>query len=221
VENGERLEAEFIKDFNAGEDSEDDACPDPFKQQDAAGQGPPNDDGGEAERGDGPVPPSDDDEGPVNLPSKGMDVDNPNPPYGTSPAAFVLRKTRIPFLKSLSSKGSYEFLLKKLKGSLNFKDIDGLPAWASWSFSQWFLPESFYSIAGFELAVTDIGAVATSAKSLSPTLILAIGLVLREIQWARALDTDARAEGTPEWVNNDFLSRESEARVLSIAERLL
>jgi hypothetical protein len=140
-------------------------------------------------------------------------------PCPTSPAAVVLRGTRLAFLKSLSDDEQYRTLVRKLKGSLKFDDLPKLPAWSAWSYSQRFLPASFYTEGGFEIAITDIGSVASDTDAISPTLVLAFGLVLREIRWARESDTPARAEGTPDWVNSAFLSKESESRVVDIIER--
>ena len=100
--------------------------------------------------------------------------------------------------------------------------MEGLPVWASWSFKDWFISENFYSIGGFELAITDIGVVAFREETLSPTLILAFGLVLREIAWARQRqDGGDQPEGVLSYVNSDFLTSESEERVLNIINRLL
>lgn len=106
-------------------------------------------------------------------------------PCPTSPAAVVLRGTRLAFLKSLSDDEQYRTLVRKLKGSLKFDDLPKLPAWSAWSYSQRFLPASFYTEGGFEIAITDIGSVASDTDAISPTLVLAFGLVLREIRWAR------------------------------------
>lgn len=184
-------------------------------QQEYLKLNPPGDEAGEVEDlpgGSGGNPEVTDEE---------MVVDEENKVSDISPTHVTLRKTRLPYLQGLAMDETYQALCRKLKGSLRFDDIDGLPAWASWSFSQDFLPESFYSNEGLELAITDIGAVVTSTRTVTPTLVLAFGLVLRELDLAKALVSTSKPERAPHWVNGDFISPDSVARVVRIIGQLL
>lgn len=89
-------------------------------------------------------------------------------------------------MKQLSSNEDYKVACKMLKGSLSFQDIDGLPDWASWSSGDRHLPDSLFEEEdSLELAITDIGAVASSVDHMEATLVLALGLVLRALNTAR------------------------------------
>ena len=74
---------------------------------------------------------------------------------------------------------------KMLRGSLSFQDIDGLPDWASWSSGDSNLPESFFEDDRLELAITDIGTVASSIDRMEATLVLALGLALQALNTAQ------------------------------------
>ena len=107
-------------------------------------------------------------------------------PAEGSPAAFSTRSEKVAFLKQLSSNEDYKVACKMLKGSLSFQDIDGLPDWASWSSGDRHLPDSLFEEEdSLELAITDIGAVASSVDHMEATLVLALGLVLRALNTAR------------------------------------
>ena len=109
-----------------------------------------------------------------------------------------------------------------LKGHMKFEDIDQLPAWASWSSGASYLPASFYSLGGFELAITDIGTFASSAVDIPATLVLAFGLALRGLATGRGYDTTSgRHKRLPEWVNASALSDESESRIFNMISRLV
>jgi hypothetical protein len=93
------------------------------------------------------------------------------------PSQLVVRRWHF----CLSSNEDYKVACKMLKRSLSFQDIDGLPDWASWSSGDRHLPDSLFEEEDLELAITDIGAVASSVDHMEATLVLALGLVLRAL----------------------------------------
>jgi hypothetical protein len=107
-----------------------------------------------------------------------------------------------------------------VRGRLNFNDIDGLPAWASWSSGEEYLPDSFYNDrGGIELAIADIGGVSSSVDSMEATLVLALGLALQGIDTLREnnaasdlpADSDERLEA-------DRFANDAEGRILNIIQ---
>jgi hypothetical protein len=149
-------------------------------------------------------------------------LDNGSPRNGASspvaeegsPASCSSRAQRIKFLKGLSTHEQYKTACKTLKGRFNLDDIEGLPAWASWSFGGSNLPESFYEMGRLELAVADIGTVASSANAMEHTLVLAFGLALRGLAFARATHDPEEP-----LVKAMGMIDDAEGRILGIIER--
>lgn len=96
-------------------------------------------------------------------------------------------------------------------------DIEGLPVWASWSFGHSDLPKSFYEVGRLELAIADIGTVASSVSAMEHTLVLAFGLALRALASARE-SYDLPVEH-PEMARAMGMIDDAEGRILSIIER--
>ena len=83
------------------------------------------------------------------------------------------------FLRHLSKHDIYHSAIKMLTGMLQWDDLEGLPAWASWSSGEVHLPQSFCNLGSFKLALADLGGVASTITAMSPTLVLAFGLALK------------------------------------------
>jgi len=124
-------------------------------------------------------------------------------------------------LKGLSNHRHYKAAFKILKGRFLLDDIEGLPIWASWSSGDSNLPQSFYEVGGLELAVTDIGAVASRAESVEHTLVLAFGLALRGLAYARETHDESMEYPDMEQSMEQSMGLidDAEGRILSIIER--
>lgn len=151
-----------------------------------------------------------------------MEVDAHGDPGVGSPVACTTWAMKLSFLKGLSTDDRYKKAIGMLKGRMKFEDIDQLPAWASWSSGASYLPASFYSLGGFELAITDICTFTSSAVDMPATLVLAFGLALRGLATGRGYDTTSgRHKRLPEWVDASALSDESESRIFNMISRLV
>jgi hypothetical protein len=154
--------------------------------------------------------------------SPAADGEEASNPAAGSPAIFSTRAQKVSFLKGLSNHEQYQAACKMLKGSLSFDTINGLPVWASWSFGAPDLPQSFYEIGGLELAIADIGTVASSIDTIKPTLLLAFGLALRGLSTGREINAvTALPMDRSEEVNANGLADDAEGRILGIIERTM
>lgn len=84
-----------------------------------------------------------------------------------------------------------------------------MPTWASWKYGEEYLPPSFHTLAGFTKDMDTISMVGIGANALSPGLLLAYGLALRDIHRAHFLlaDPDEPApQGVPGHIISSALS---------------
>ena len=161
-----------------------------------------------------------DDGGPKNVPSSpAAEGEEDRNAAAGSPAICTTRAQRLSFLKGLSTHDDYKAAFRMLKGSLTFDDIDGLPAWASWSSGSADLPAFFFDRRGLELAIANIATVASSIDAMEPTIILAFGLVLRGISTAREINANSDVSAdAPERLRVHAINDDAEGRLLQTIE---
>jgi hypothetical protein len=77
------------------------------------------------------------------------------------------------------------------------------PRWGRWSYDKEFLPQSFHSTEGFEKFATCIQAIdgpVQWSRASAQSILLAIGLALRDIHIAHSPDAYSPDLAVPDWV---------------------
>jgi hypothetical protein len=155
-------------------------------------------------------------------------------PHPDSPAAHAMnRSRRRKFLKGLSDNKAFQrwmkhmlhakvgFILHSMWCSTKCSQEKGaaLPKsfpheWASWEYSDKYLPRSFHSLDG----LPKLMAVAQERHEYSyesaEFIALAMGLACREVSRVDAMDHDNVPEETPEWVVNSIVNMENLALLM-------
>ncbi|KAG2335305.1 hypothetical protein BDR05DRAFT_954177, partial [Suillus weaverae] len=134
-------------------------------------------------------------------------------PIPDSCPKYHLTRDIVGYLKSLSTLPSYQRLLAAVEKlphiSYSTTTKQQLPLWASWTWSQAYLPQAIHG--NMETAVTaleDLSTYQFDSRGTGRIVILGLGLLLRECRRAQEHEADEASADVPNYLGNSILGVE-------------
>ncbi|KAG1896099.1 uncharacterized protein F5891DRAFT_1193542 [Suillus fuscotomentosus] len=159
---------------------------------------------------------SSDEEGLLNKVTNGKsssdedDVEVETPTIPESSPKYHLARDMVPYLKSLSTVPSYHCLLTAVQKLLQRTDSKSrkqhLPVWASWTWSQAYLPQDIHEDMKIaSVALEHLSNYQFDSRGWGMVVALGLGLLLRECCRAQEYEADEAGDDVPDYLGNSIL----------------